>query len=54
MMARGMGAPSGQGLDGVEAERVPLYELYGDATLDVGTQSMEDALDQLLTLIKAR
>ena len=54
MNARGIAAPPGQGLNEVEAERVPLYEQYADATLDVGTQSMEDALDQLLTLIKAR
>ena len=54
MNARGIAAPPGQGLNEVEAERVPLYKQYADATLDVGTQSMEDALDQLLTLIKAR
>jgi shikimate kinase len=52
MKARGIAAPPGQGLNEVEAERVPLYEQYADATLDVGTQSMEDALNKLLALLK--
>ena len=31
----------------VEAERVPLYEQHADATLDVGDQSMDDALNTI-------
>ena len=54
MNERGIAAPPGQGLHEVEAERVPLYERYAHATLDVGDQSMEDALGQLQTLMTSR
>ena len=54
MSDRGVAAPPGQGLPEVEAERVPLYEQYADATLDVGDQSMDDALNTLLNLINSR
>lgn len=53
MSERGIAAPPGQGLPEVEAERVPLYEQYADATLDVGDQSMDDALNTLLNLINS-
>ena len=52
MSDRGVAAPPGQGLPEVEAERVPLYEQYANATLDVGIQSMDNALNTLLNLIK--
>ena len=54
MQDRGIAAPPGQGLHEVEAERVPLYEQYADATLDIGSQSMDDTLTELLALIKGR
>ena len=54
MQDRGIAAPPGQGLHEVEAERVPLYEQYTDATLDIGSQSMDDTLTELLALIKGR
>ena len=40
MNARGIAAPPDEGLNEVEAERVPLYEQYAYATLNVGTQSI--------------
>ena len=54
MNDRGIAAPPGQRLQQVEAERVPLYQQYAHATLDIGNQSMETALGQLMTLIKNR
>ena len=54
MQDRGIAASSGQSLHEIEAERVPLYEQYANDTLDVGSQSMDDTLTELLALTRGR
>jgi shikimate kinase len=49
---RGVAIAEGQTLEDLYNQRVPLYEKYADITLDCNDKSMEETVEDLVTLLQ--